>query len=82
MVLAVQVYPQTNSTDKTTIGYKLAVYDPKNRDKVIGSEGEYKDTKGDYSYGKFVNVGFADSVKLGILALTTIRIFSILTIIE
>ena len=65
MGLAVQVYPQTNSTDKTIIGYKLVVYDPKNRDKVIGSEGEYKDTKGDYSYGKFVNVGFADSVKLG-----------------
>ena len=65
MGLAVQVYPQTNTKDKTIIGYNLVVYDPQNRDKVIGSEGEYKDTKGDYSYGKFVNVGFADSVKLG-----------------
>ena len=65
MGLAVQVYPQTNSTDKTIIGYKLVVYDPKNRDKVIGNKGEYKDTKGDYSFGKFVNVSFADSVKLG-----------------
>lgn len=65
MGLAVQVYPQTNSTDKTIIGYKLVVYDPKNRDKVIGNKGEYKDAKGDYSFGKFVNVSFADSVKLG-----------------
>lgn len=66
MGLAVQVYPQTNTKDpKTIIGYNLVVYDPQNRDKVIGSEGEYKDIKGDYSYGKFVNVGFADSVKLG-----------------
>ena len=66
MGLAVQVYPQTNTKDpKTIIGYNLVVYDPQDRDKVIGSEGEYKDTKGDYSYGKFVNVGFADSVKLG-----------------
>ena len=66
MGLAVQVYPQTNTKDpKTIIGYNLVVYDPQDKDKVIGSEGEYKDTKGDYSYGKFVNVGFADSVKLG-----------------
>ena len=66
MGLAVQVYPQTNTKDpKTIIGYNLVVYDPQNRDKVIGSEGEYKDIKGDYSYGKFVNVGFADSVKFG-----------------
>ena len=65
MGLAVQVYPQTNSTDKTIIGYKLVVYDPKNRDKVIGNKGEYKDAKGDYSFGKFVNVSFADSVNLG-----------------
>ena len=66
MGLAVQVYPQTNTKDpKTIIGYNLVVYDPQDRDKVIGSEGEYKDIKGDYSYGKFVNVGFADSVKLG-----------------
>ena len=40
MGLAIQVYPQTNSTDKTIIGYKLVVYDPKNRDKVIGNKGE------------------------------------------
>lgn len=65
MGLAVQVYPQTNSTDKTIIGYKLVVYNPKNKDKVIGDRGEYKDAKGDYSYGRFVNVSFADSVKLG-----------------
>lgn len=65
MGLAVQVYPQTNSTDKTIIGYKLVVYDPKNKDKVLGDKGEYKDAKGDYSFGKFVNVSFADSVKLG-----------------
>lgn len=65
MGLAVQVYPETNSTDKTIIGYKLVVYDPKNKDKVIGDKGEYKDAKGDYSFGKFVNVSFADSVKLG-----------------
>lgn len=65
MGLAVQVYPQTNATDKTIIGYKLVVYDPKNKDKVIGDRGEYKDAKGDYSFGKFVNVSFADSVKLG-----------------
>ena len=49
MGLAVQVYPQTNTKDKTIIGYNLVVYDPQDRDKVIGSEGEYKDTKGDYS---------------------------------
>ena len=65
MGLAVQVYPQTNSKDKTVIGYELVVYDPKNKGKVIGGEGEYKDAKGDYSFGKFVNVAFADSVKLG-----------------
>ena len=66
MGLAVQVYPQTNTKDpKTIIGYNLVVYDPRDKDKVVGNEGEYKDTKGDYSYGKFVNVGFADSVKLG-----------------
>ena len=65
MGLAVQVYPQTNSIDKTIIGYKLVVYDPKNKDKVLGDKGEYKDAKGDYSFGKFVNVSFADSVKLG-----------------
>ena len=48
MGLAVQVYPQTNTKDpKTIIGYNLVVYDPQDRDKVIGSEGEYKDTKGD-----------------------------------
>ena len=65
MGLAVQVYPQTNATNKTIIGYKLVVYDPKSKDKVIGDRGEYKDAKGDYSFGKFVNVSFADSVKLG-----------------
>lgn len=65
MGLAVQVYPQTNSKDKTVIGYELVVYDPKNKDKVLGDKGEYKDAKGDYSFGKFVNVSFADSVKLG-----------------
>lgn len=66
MGLAVQVYPQTNSKDsKTIIGYKLVVYDPKNKGEVIGDKGEYKDAKGDYSFGKFVNVSFADSVKLG-----------------
>jgi len=63
--LHVQVYPQTNAEGKTIIGYNLVVYDPQNKNKVIGDKGEYKDTKGDYSYGKFVNVGFADSVKLG-----------------
>lgn len=66
MGLAVQVYPQTNSKDpKTIIGYKLVVYDPQNKGKVVGDKGEYKDAKGDYSFGKFVNVSFADSVKLG-----------------
>lgn len=65
MGLAVQVYPQTNSKDKTVIGYELVVYDPKNKGKVIGDAGEYKDAKRDYSFSKFVNVAFADSVKLG-----------------
>lgn len=65
MGLAVQVYPQTNSTDKTITGYKMVVYDPKDKDKVIGDNGKYKDTKRDYSYSKFIDVGFADSVKLG-----------------
>lgn len=65
MGLAVQVYPQTNAEGKAIIGYNLVVYDPQNKNKVIGDKGEYKDTRGDYSYGKFVNVSFADSVKLG-----------------
>ena len=64
MQLDAQVYPQTNS-EGTIIGYKLVVYDPKNKDKVIGSNGEYKDAKKEYSYDKFIQVGFADTVKLG-----------------
>lgn len=65
MGLAVYVYPQTNATDKTITGYKMVIYDPKNQDKVIGDNGKYKDNQRKYSYSKFIDVGFADSVKLG-----------------